>query len=687
MSEHAAARHRRILGVATAFTALLLSLLAAPGGPAAAALATTRVSLTTAPPARTASGATVTMKGSVDRGVRGQKVTLQLRNGDAWRAVTSAKLPRARTFTLRTKVFLGTNDLRVVASKVAGKVRGSTSAVKTTYGVPVAPKQIGPDALFAVSGRFAIAAVRPVRLQRDNSGWETVATGSSDATGAVSFSTTLTRSTDYRLNAPAATINGRSLTAVTTKAVRVTKGPRTPAFAVSTLPPAYRNRMYNYFEGFGSYGGWTVSIVSGSLPPGITLEEGYLEGTPTTLGTYTFRVRIAASGLPPAERTFTLGVAPNGTWLNTDLDVQAVDNAGRYATLLCSSCFSDTPPQVVDLDTGEVVSTATWPAEVARPAAAQVEDISGDGRYVLYFAGKDSWATDNNPVPSALFLWDRVGGATVKIADGGPAVWSGDQHGGLTAAVDGDGSTVAYELTGEDTNDNGTPDDTEVRVWERGVGTTNLSADPRIGDDFLTRPEISDDGNVLSFLQANWGTGDRIRLYNRTADAFTWVSEPMDSTGARSYSLAATGDAAAWTQDAGDDPADPGYNLWKTMYWTRDPGVAQVVSKTISGAPMSFGSRSNPPTVEISGNGRIVYFDSAGDFLENDNPSVRFPYFWDRSTGAVTPMPFVVDDPLDWPDKYERWAETSYDGSVVFVRGIEKYSGRSRYRFQGDPRP
>ena len=50
-------------------------------------------------------------------------------------------------------------------------------------------------------------------------------------------------------------------------------------------------------------------------------------------------------------------------------------------------------------------------------------------------------------------------------------------------------------------------------------------------------------------------------------------------------------------------------------------------------------------------------------------------------------MPFVAVDPLDWPDKYERWAETSYDGSVVFVRGIEKYAGRSLYRFQADPRP
>ena len=63
---------------------------------------------------------------------------------------------------------------------------------------------------------------------------------------------------------------------------------------------------------------------------------------------------------------------------------------------------------------------------------------------------------------------------------------------------------------------------------------------------------------MVSFLQANWGTGERIRLYDRTADAFTWISEPMDYAAARSYSLAATGDAAAWTQDAGDDPADPG---------------------------------------------------------------------------------------------------------------------------------
>ena len=161
----------------------------------------------------------------------------------------------------------------------------------------------------------------------------------------------------------------------------------------------------------------------------------------------------------------------------------------------------------------------------------------------------------------------------------------------------------------------------------------------------------------------------------------------MDYAAAMSYSLAATGDAAAWTQDAGDDPADPGYNLWKTMYWNRDPGVAQVVSTTISGASMTFGSRFDPPSAQISGDGRLVYFESRGDFFEAGGPTSRFPYVWDHATGTVTPMPFVADDPLDWPAKYERWAETSYDGSVVFVRGIEKYAGRSLYRFQADPRP
>lgn len=659
---------------------LVTSGLVSAGPQAAAALPASRISLSTVPPGTAPSGATVTMAGSVTNGVRGQRVLLQRRHGGGWTTVASARLPRRRTFSLSTAVFLGVNELRVVAKKVAGKVRGRTSVVKQTNGLPVAPAAIGSGETFAVTGTLATPVVRPVQLQRDDGGtWETAATGSTTAAGAVRLSTTQDRATTYRILAPAATVAGTAYPAVATKGVKVLRGPRTPSFSVTDLPVGYRNRMY-HFPGFGWSMGWTYSLVSGSLPPGLTLtEDGFLDGTPTTIGSSTFRVRLSAPGLPSAERTFTLAIGPNGAWVDTDLDVQAVDNAGRYATLTCgSSCWENTPPQVIDLTTG-AVQTATYAPSVPAGGVAMVEDISGNGRFVLYFAGPDNWGTDV-PQGSQLFLWDRVGGSTVTIADGGPPLHFGWPHGGLTAAVDLDGTSVVYEL-----NLPGPVDDNAVFLWERGVGTTALRSDSRIGNVQLTRPEISDDGDAVTFLQ--WSaSGPRIRLWDRAANALTWLTPVIHGSGSLNYSAAATGDAVAYPRVAGTDP-DSGDPLWETALWDRSTGTSHVVSETIGGAPMRFPSSFDPPTVEISGDGRFVYFESAGDFFEEDFIGVRTVYFWDRASGEVTPMPLLPGDPLSWPELYERWAEPSYDGSVVFVRGYAGGLQRPPFRFQRDPRP
>lgn len=56
---------------------------------------------------------------------------------------------------------------------------------------------------------------------------------------------------------------------------------------------------------------YTFSLVSGSLPPGLTLgSDGIISGTPTTEGTYTFSIKITDSSNPANEVTkeFTLTV-------------------------------------------------------------------------------------------------------------------------------------------------------------------------------------------------------------------------------------------------------------------------------------------------------------------------------------------------------------------------------------------
>jgi len=79
----------------------------------------------------------------------------------------------------------------------------------------------------------------------------------------------------------------------------------------TTLPNGRVGRSYNrtiYYENYRAYPVFTVA--SGSLPPGVSLTlEGYLEGTPTQAGTYSFSVQ-ADDGFSSDIQALTLVVDP-----------------------------------------------------------------------------------------------------------------------------------------------------------------------------------------------------------------------------------------------------------------------------------------------------------------------------------------------------------------------------------------
>ncbi|HZI67662.1 MAG TPA: choice-of-anchor L domain-containing protein [Thermoanaerobaculia bacterium] len=82
---------------------------------------------------------------------------------------------------------------------------------------------------------------------------------------------------------------------------------------LSVSPPAL-------FEGFvgvpyrrtisgnGGTGPYSVSLTSGSLPPGLSLDGGSLSGTPTTAGTFTFRITVRDASDCTASRTYVLTI-------------------------------------------------------------------------------------------------------------------------------------------------------------------------------------------------------------------------------------------------------------------------------------------------------------------------------------------------------------------------------------------
>jgi hypothetical protein len=74
------------------------------------------------------------------------------------------------------------------------------------------------------------------------------------------------------------------------------------------------------FTGTGGVGPYSFSLISGSLPPGTTFNNGVLSGTPTTVGSFTFHVAVADSTGAGASKDFTLTVTPTALSLGGTLN-------------------------------------------------------------------------------------------------------------------------------------------------------------------------------------------------------------------------------------------------------------------------------------------------------------------------------------------------------------------------------
>ncbi len=83
--------------------------------------------------------------------------------------------------------------------------------------------------------------------------------------------------------------------------------------ALGSLSATQGSSYYDDLYATGGFGPYTWSLYSGSLPPGLTLDSGgYIEGTPTTAGTFRSTVEVtAADGNGALRATFT--VTPDET--------------------------------------------------------------------------------------------------------------------------------------------------------------------------------------------------------------------------------------------------------------------------------------------------------------------------------------------------------------------------------------
>ena len=139
--------------------------------------------------------------------------------------------------------------------------------------------------------------------------------------------------------------------------------PAAVAVTPATLADGDAGKPYDQtLSASGGTGPYAFSVVSGALPPGVSLAAGgKLSGTPTTAGTYTFKVQATGSGASPGTRDYTivvhLGLPTSvGNGVTGVAYTQALDAAGANGAV-AYSLGAGTLPDGLSISGAQIVGT------------------------------------------------------------------------------------------------------------------------------------------------------------------------------------------------------------------------------------------------------------------------------------------------------------------------------------------
>ena len=82
-----------------------------------------------------------------------------------------------------------------------------------------------------------------------------------------------------------------------------------PTFNFNSPGPAIIGNSYFAFLGLtGGNGQFTISVTSGSLPPGLAVSGSFVNGFPTQLGIFTANLQAVDTSSPPYTATTTITI-------------------------------------------------------------------------------------------------------------------------------------------------------------------------------------------------------------------------------------------------------------------------------------------------------------------------------------------------------------------------------------------
>ena len=271
------------------------------------------------------------------------------------------------------------------------------------------------------------------------------------------------------------------------------------------------------------------------------------------------------------------------------------------------------------------------------------QGVSGDGRYVVFWAHIDGLVPIVGLAPQQVYVRDRLAGTTTRVSvgsDGTSANGNSDD-----AAISVDGRYVTFASEGSNLVPGDTNGQRDVFIHDRSAGVTEIvSVGPggAPANSWSGGPSLSADGRFVAFHSeaTNLATGDTnpwVDVYVRDRLLGTTERISVGTNGAQangycwSPSISGDGRYVAFGSWASSLAADPGVVRGNNVYVRdRATGTTELV-------PVRSTSTSGfQPQPSLSADSRYVAFASdAADLVPGDTNGVSDIFIYDRNTAAT----------------------------------------------------
>ena len=271
--------------------------------------------------------------------------------------------------------------------------------------------------------------------------------------------------------------------------------PQITITTASPLTPALVNAPYSAgFLATGGVGSYVYTLDSGSLPPGLTLQNsGVLSGTPTKLGSYTFTIRAADSQQQFALKSFLLAVNPPAMTITTTSLPAGFTGTAYSATLAATG---GTPPYhwsatglpaglTLDPSSGALTGTPTAAGSYAvNVFIVDNADVSATRQFSLTVTVPVLAITTASPLPDAAagVAYSQTLAASGGVAPFTFAVVKGALPAGLSLAAGGSLSgtptapgTFGFTVQVTDARTNTATKDFSVKVTPAALAITTAT--------------------------------------------------------------------------------------------------------------------------------------------------------------------------------------------------------------------